>query len=473
MSLQPGDLLQNRYRVVRIIQSGGMGSVYEAQDVNLADSPCAVKEIHQAALSSRDSEYIQARFYEEMKALVSLDHPAIPKVRDYLTIDNVIFIVMELVQGHSLSQEIEQRAGQPAHADHAVLDTIRLLETLDYLHRQNPPIIHRDVKPANILRDQRTGQIKLVDFGLARKLEGEQTQTVVGTMGYCAPEQLMGKSEERSDIYAVGVTLHHLLTGIAPQIELFDARRPDLPGLRAGLEEIIEKATQPKPSERYPSALAMAQDLKNWLHGGEAAPQPMVHGAPTTRLMPATAAAANPPLWTRTRVAVAAAGLLGAVALGVGLGGDHAQPSTALVPTSTPAAAAAKPKPKPVATRAAKPKPKPPAAAAAPPQPAERVASAPPPPRPAADPFEARTSPPPPVQAARPAPVQVAHPAPGPRHHGRPQRVYQQPHYQPPPPPQPRYQDYGAAVEQQVRQEARNQVRQQLPREVRNIPLPF
>ena len=159
MSLQPDQLLRDRYRIVRIIKSGGMGSVYEAVDTTLADSPCAVKEIHEAALASRESGYIQGRFYEEMKALVALDHASIPKVRDYLTEGDTIYIVMELVQGRSLQEEIEQRVEmkQPPAVDYLALDMIRLLDTLTYLHGQEPPVIHRDIKPANILRDSRSG----------------------------------------------------------------------------------------------------------------------------------------------------------------------------------------------------------------------------------------------------------------------------------------------------------------------------
>ena len=272
MALQPGQTLNDRYRIVRIIKSGGMGSVYEAIDTKLADSPCAVKEIHEAAQASRDAEYIQGRFFEEMKALVALDHGSIPKVRDYLTQDSTIYIVMELVQGRSLDEEIQERVRNeaPAPIDYIVLDMVRLLETLAYLHGQEPPVIHRDIKPANILRDQRSGTIKLVDFGLARSLHGPNTQTVVGTMGYCAPEQLMGKSEQRSDLYAVGVTMVHMLTGRPPEMELFEARRPELPGVRPGLEEIIEKATQPKPQDRYATAEEMIEALQAWLHGASA-----------------------------------------------------------------------------------------------------------------------------------------------------------------------------------------------------------
>ena len=335
MALEVNQLLQDRYRVVRIIKSGGMGSVYEACDTKLADSPCAVKEIHEAALASKDSQYIQGRFYEEMKALVHLDHASIPKVRDYVQSDETVYLVMELVQGESLDDEIRARleaATAPA-VEGILQDILQLLDTLDYLHSQNPPVVHRDIKPANILRDRRNGMIKLVDFGLARELQNQKTQTVVGTMGYCAPEQLMGKSEPRSDIYSVGVTMAHLLTGQAPEMVLFESRKPELPGLRPGLVEIISRATQPQPGDRYPTAKAMAHDLRNWLQGGTAA---LLGGAqeatrPVASLSPATSPGKN--LIPLAVLAVAAS-------LGLGMWAGRPKspptPARALAPSSTP-----------------------------------------------------------------------------------------------------------------------------------------
>jgi serine/threonine protein kinase len=334
MSLSPDELLHERYRIVRILKSGGMGSVYEAIDTKLADSPCAVKEIHEAALASRDANYIQTRFYEEMKALVALDHGSIPKVRDYLTEDAKVYIVMELVQGRSLQDEIDQRfeMKEDPPVDYIVLDMIRLLDTLTYLHQQEPPVIHRDVKPANILRDGRSGMIKLVDFGLARSADGPNTQTVVGTMGYCAPEQLMGKAEPRSDVYAVGVTLMHLLTGVAPEMELFEARKPDLPGLRPGLELIIEKATQIKPADRYTDAAEMSLALQTWLHRPSQV-QPLAVAARAAEQPPALG-----PLSTPRGKAMAGALVLLAMLGGFGFSRmpKAKAPSQALVPTASP-----------------------------------------------------------------------------------------------------------------------------------------
>jgi len=283
MPLSPDQFLHDRYRVVRIIKSGGMGSVYEAIDTKLADSPCAIKEVLEEARTGQDSEYVQARLFEEMKALSRLDHPAIPRVRDFLTLDSQVYIVMDLIQGRSLLEEVME-SQIPLDPELVAHDMIALLEALAYLHGQDPPIIHRDVKPANILRDRRSGSIKLVDFGLARTVQGPKTQTMVGTIGYAAPEQMMGKAEPRSDLYSVGVTLEHLLTGKIPEPDLLAGHRPQLPdsGPRSaeapamsGLLDIIEKATQPRLDERYSSASEMAKALKHWLNPSAPATAPL------------------------------------------------------------------------------------------------------------------------------------------------------------------------------------------------------
>jgi len=244
-----------------------MGSVYQAEDKNLADSPCAIKEIHRAAKMGPSSDYIEGRFIQEMKSLVALDHGSIPKVRDFFRTDQILYLVMELVSGRSLDEEIKQRkqSGQPAPVESIVEDMLAVLEILDYLHNLSPPLVHRDIKPANLLRDERSGRIKLVDFGLIRAVEGEEAQSMVGTLGYGAPEQLAGRSSPRSDLYALGVTMYHLLTGLPPDLNIFECRRPQLQGVRPGLSEIVARATWPEPEQRFGSAREMAEALRAWL----------------------------------------------------------------------------------------------------------------------------------------------------------------------------------------------------------------
>lgn len=329
MSLQPGELLHERYRIVRMIKSGGMATVFEAQDVKLANSPCAVKEIHDAALASRDLQYIQQKFYEEMKAMVALDHPAIPKVRDYVQQGTTLYLVMELVKGRSLEEEMAERESPPV--EQIVQDMIMLLDTLDYLHHQNPPIIHRDVKPSNILRDMRNGTVKLVDFGLAKAVESQSTHSVVGSHGYSSPEQLMGQPEPRSDVYSVGVTLAHLLTGEPPLMKVFEARRPELPGIRSGLADIIARATEPELKDRYSSAHEMKLALQRWLAQGPVlVEQPQEKPAP----MPGFARRKAAPAGNQLGVLIATFMIIFAVFLFLGMWAGRRSSENSVGPTA-------------------------------------------------------------------------------------------------------------------------------------------
>lgn len=346
MGLAAGQVLQDRYKVVRIIKSGGFGSVYEGIDTKLADSPCAIKEILEEARTGQDGAYVTARFYEEMKALSKLDHPAIPKVRDYLTVDATAYIVMDLIQGRSLLEEVME-SQVPLDPELVAQDMIALLDALTYLHNQDPPIIHRDIKPANVLRDRRSGTIKLVDFGLARQVQGPKTQTMVGTLGYSAPEQMMGKAERRSDLYSVGVTMEHLLTGKIPGPQLLKGHKPDLPEVRPGLVEIIDRSTQPRMDDRFSTAQQMSEALKAWLNkSGPIAPPP---NPPRQTEMVTASPAHNGADWLSKVGAVAA--LLAALAIGMVLGRrSEPTPTQAPPPVAavTPAVAVSAPAPAPV-----------------------------------------------------------------------------------------------------------------------------
>lgn len=244
-----------------------MGSVYEALDHKLASTPCAVKEVLSEALEGPDADYVLKSFDSEMRALASLDHPHIPRIRDYFEDAGRRYLVLDLVQGIGLDDELRrhlQITGQPMEAEVAALDMISVLETLSYLHSRTPAIVHRDIKPANLIRERESGRIKLVDFGIARSVESVAPQTQVGTPGFSAPEQMAGKAEPRSDLYSVGATLYFLCTARLPSahgIRLEDSDLPDQPGLRA----IIQQATRVRPSERYPNAEAMAEALRSWL----------------------------------------------------------------------------------------------------------------------------------------------------------------------------------------------------------------
>ncbi len=421
MGLQPGTVLRGRYEITRIIKSGGMGSVCEAIDNNLAKSPCAIKEILESALSGPDAEYVQATFENEMKALVNLDHPGIPKVRDYFHEGDRRYIVMDFVKGQSLDDEIReamQEHGTGLLPGKVVNDVLALLEIVEYLHKLSPPILHRDIKPPNIIRDERTGRIKLVDFGLAKALnETFSPQTMVGTMGYCPPEQLSGKVERRSDLYAVGATLYHMLTGKVPQLS-FDPLLLEMPQLRPGLDRIVERATQVRVGERFATAADMSAELKAWQSDLSGAPSKVIsrpvavdpypfadNSSPSTVVQPTS----NSGQWAWAAVA--------AMALGIGLLGGKmmTQPSSTASPSLIPvplASSSAAPSPSSspqnLATQPPEPRPKP-----AIPRPPAPPHSDPGPPRPPhSDPGPPRPShsDPGPPELPEPKPAPVAQP---------------------------------------------------------------
>jgi len=250
--------LAGRYEIVRPLNSGGMGAVYEARDLRLNDSPCAIKQL----LHSRGKgEYLNAKFEAEMAVLSSLDHPGIPKIRDFFTEAGRRYLVMDLIPGPNLYQVLE--AGGPLEARSLVEEMLQVLDILGYLHERG--LLHRDVKPANLIRDSRNGRLKLVDFGLARSFEIDgtfMTQTLVGTSGYAPPEQLAGRAEPASDLYAVGATMLHLLTAVSPLFAYPSLDKALDPTLLA----VLRKAVAMHPGERYPNAAAFAAALKGWLN---------------------------------------------------------------------------------------------------------------------------------------------------------------------------------------------------------------
>ena len=262
--MQPGDLLKDRYTIVRAIKSGGMGAIYLAEDNNLGKSLCAVKQMLDQEGEMND--YARNRFEAEMLALVKLQHPGIPRVRDYFQEDNRAYMVMDFIAGPSLEEEMEvhRQRGKFFTPEQAVSDMITVLEVLSYMHDQVPPVLHRDIKPANLIREQETGQIKVVDFGLARSVEtsSEEPNTTVGTLGYSALEQLTGRPEPRSDLYSAAMTLHEMITGHRPTLAGLPEKDEAIPD---DLDSILRKAAAMEPQNRYASTRELRQALQAWL----------------------------------------------------------------------------------------------------------------------------------------------------------------------------------------------------------------
>ena len=218
--------MRSRYKIVELVGRGGMGATYRAEDVRLKGRFCAVKE----ALPDPDTapeELAQSRkqFYEEASTLARLDHPNLPKVSDHFSQDERDYLVMDFVPGQDLKEMLANalRQGHPLEERQVLAWAEQLCAALEYLHSQTPPILHRDIKPSNI-KVTPSGTVKLVDFGLVKLMvpDDQRTITVVqgrGTVQYIPLEQYggdTGHTDVRSDIYSLGATLYHLLTGQAP-----------------------------------------------------------------------------------------------------------------------------------------------------------------------------------------------------------------------------------------------------------------
>ena len=257
MPLPAGTFLNNRYRIVSILGQGGMGAVYRANDEHL-NIPVALKE----NLFLTD-EYSR-QFQREARILASMRHPGLPHVADYFVIEGQgQYLVMDYIEGEDLRQRME-RTGPLPERD-AIIIGISVLDALFHLHTRTPPVIHRDIKPGNI-KVTLEGSAVLVDFGLAKFLQpGQATQTGARAMtpGYSPPEQYgTSRTDARSDIYSLGATLYAALTGTIPEDGLNRmAGKTDLtdirllrPKVNRRLADIIERAMEIEPDDRYQSA---------------------------------------------------------------------------------------------------------------------------------------------------------------------------------------------------------------------------
>jgi serine/threonine-protein kinase len=223
--IEPGVILRERYKIRRIIGQGGMGSIYLAEDIRLEGRQCALKEVqHESSMPEDMLDQAREQFLREAQILARLDHPNLPKVSDFFTEENREYLVMDFVPGEDLrTLMLEARRKKTFLSEKDVLGwSAQLADALNYMHRQDPPILHRDIKPSN-LKLTPSGLIKLVDFGLVKLLASEEmTITILqgrGTALYTPLEQYggdTGHTDVRSDIYAFGATLYHLLTNKSP-----------------------------------------------------------------------------------------------------------------------------------------------------------------------------------------------------------------------------------------------------------------
>lgn len=262
-------ILGGRYRIEKPIKRGGMGCVYLGKHVKL-DELCAIKEMIFTSTDPKKNQYAMKRFYEEAKLLSRLRHPNLPVVTDYFDENNKYYIVMDYIKGEDL-ETILRRSGNPGLPENVVIEwAIDVLEVLNYLHSQNPPVIYRDVKPSNIMIRTSDKRVMLVDFGIARAVQGNvySGQTAIGTFGYAPVEQFRGKVEPGSDLYALGATMYYLLTGAEPTGCIQDPVRKLAPHISKEMEDVLIKALQEDVKDRFPSAEEMKRALEK-IKGGE------------------------------------------------------------------------------------------------------------------------------------------------------------------------------------------------------------
>lgn len=282
--LEEGRLLNGRYEIIRKIGGGGMGAVYLASDKNLGGVLRAVKEMVQSYIEPEQQDKAINDFKRESLLLTSLEHQSIPTIYDYFydKQEGRFYLVMKYINGGDLASRL--RSSENGRIDELTVTewAVQIADVLNYLHNRQPPIVYRDLKPANIMIDGNTGRVMLIDFGIARWINKEEKGvTAVGTMGYAPPELFSGNVGPNSDIYSLGSTMFHLLTGEDPQnnpLLIFDFQknpkpRQINPQISDQMERILMRMVEYNAEKRFSTASelhqALSQHLVN-LKGGNA-----------------------------------------------------------------------------------------------------------------------------------------------------------------------------------------------------------
>lgn len=261
--LQIGSLVDGKYKILSEIGHGGMSVVYMAINEK-ANKTWAVKEVRKDG--KMDFNTVRAGLMAEIETLKKLNHPNLPSIVDIIEDQDSFIIVMDYIEGRSLDIILEETGAQ---SEANVVEWAKqLCDVFGYLHSRVPPIIYRDMKPANVMLKP-DGSIMVIDFGTAKNYDVDTGETTgIGTRGYAAPEQYggLGRTDARTDIYCLGISMYHMLTNINPCITLVTDKsiRAVNPALSRGLDEIILKCTRDNPNERYQTCAELMYDLENY-----------------------------------------------------------------------------------------------------------------------------------------------------------------------------------------------------------------
>lgn len=265
--LQPGTTLEDRYLILGMLGAGGMSSVYKGRDLHFPNVTklVAIKEMVNLIADQSMHEMIVKNFEREADLLATLSHPATPAIYDNFSHKKRSYLVMEFIDGDDLEAILAESADFLPE-EKVIGWAIELCDVLSYLHNIQPePIIFRDIKPSNVMIDHHN-HVRLIDFGIARNFQPGEKGTMIGTEGYSPPEQYRGEASPAGDVYALGATLHHLLTKSDPRVEapFSFAERPARsinPLISPEIEAVISRALEYDPKDRYPSAMIMKEAM--------------------------------------------------------------------------------------------------------------------------------------------------------------------------------------------------------------------
>ena len=253
-------MVAGRYRLERMLGEGATGRVYLARDTKERGSVWAVKEVNYSSLPLADMIEARGAFQREAALLRGLRHPTLPAVMDHFQEGECDYLVMERVEGPTLEGLLRSRA-DPLPESRVVALGLALADTLHYLHHRSPPIVYRDLKPANVMMTV-GGEVKLIDFGIARSTNAARVgdTTAYGTPGYAPPEQYQGRTVPASDVYALGMTLHRAATLYDPPE--FSFTHPSAaslnPNLSAGFDELVSAMLAKNADDRPHTSLVLS-----------------------------------------------------------------------------------------------------------------------------------------------------------------------------------------------------------------------